>query len=92
MICDCPVGSVIYVLGEGIISIRVQGGSFIVDVISRGVHLLTGVAHRMLQTYGTNRAMWHVLKCFMSCLKRLVAFQFIMKSNQAVYLIFDPQS
>ena len=32
-------GCYIYVLGEGIISIRVQGGSFIIDVINRGVHL-----------------------------------------------------
>ena len=30
--------------GEGIISVRVQGGSFIIDVISRGVHLLIGIA------------------------------------------------
>ena len=46
MICDCPVGGGNrYVLGEGIINICVQGGSFIIVVISKGVHLLTGIAH-----------------------------------------------
>ena len=40
-----PVGGCyIYVLGEGIISIHVQGGPFIIDIISRGVHLITGTA------------------------------------------------
>ena len=33
----------VYVLGEGAINLYVQGG-FLIDVISRGVHLLTGIA------------------------------------------------
>ena len=37
-------GGVLYALGEGIICICVQGGCLINNVISRGVHLLTGIA------------------------------------------------
>ena len=43
-VVKCVMSSYISVLREGIISICVQRGYFMNNIISRGVHLLTGIA------------------------------------------------